>query len=99
MEIKVSDQALQWFKKDVELKQGDTVKFQAKYGGSSPIHDGFSLAFQLHEPAKNAIAKTEKDGITFFIDNTDEWYFKGHNLLVEYDEKLDEVSYEYEEIN
>ncbi|MGN8644791.1 HesB/YadR/YfhF family protein [Gracilibacillus sp. HCP3S3_G5_1] len=98
MEIKVSDQALQWFKDEVEITDGDTVKFQAKYGGYSPIHEGFSLAFALNEPMEETITTTEKGGITFFIDASDEWYFKGYNLIVDYDEKLDEVSYDYEEI-
>ncbi|MDX8045628.1 HesB/YadR/YfhF family protein [Gracilibacillus sp. S3-1-1] len=98
MEIKISDQALQWFKDEVEVNDGETVKFQAKYGGSSPIHDGFSLAFALHEPLKDTVTSTEKGGITFFIDASDEWFFKGYNLIVGYDEKLEEVAYDYEKI-
>ncbi|QGH35843.1 HesB/YadR/YfhF family protein [Gracilibacillus salitolerans] len=98
MEIKVSDQALQWFKDDVEISDGDTIKFQAKYGGYSPIHEGFSLAFALNEPLEDTITITEKNGITFFIDATDAWYFEGYNLIVKYDEELDEVAYDYEEI-
>ncbi|GAB2539177.1 HesB/YadR/YfhF family protein [Gracilibacillus alcaliphilus] len=97
MEIKVSDEAIAWFKDEVELSEGDTVKFQAKYGGHSPIHEGFSLAFALNEPSKESIVAREKDGITFFIDETDAWYFKGYNLIVGYDEEKDEVAYEYEE--
>ncbi|MFC4403065.1 HesB/YadR/YfhF family protein [Gracilibacillus xinjiangensis] len=96
MEIKVTDKALQWFKDEVELNEGETVKFQAKYGGSSPIHEGFSLAFQVKVEPDEVIASTEKGGITFFIDSTDAWYFKGYHLIVNYDEELEEVSYEYE---
>ncbi len=99
MEIKVSDQALQWFKDDVEVSDGNTIKFQAKYGGYSPIHEGFLLAFALNEPMGETITTTEKNGITFFIDDTDAWYFEGYNLIVEYDDKLDEVAYDYEEIH
>ncbi|SHM51833.1 HesB/YadR/YfhF family protein [Gracilibacillus kekensis] len=99
MEIKISDKALEWFKNEVEVNNGDTVKFQAKYGGYSPIHEGFSLAFSLNEPLKDTITSKEKDGITFFIDGTDAWYFEGYNLIVNYDEKIDEVAYDYEESN
>jgi uncharacterized protein YneR len=97
MDIKVTEKALNWFKDEVELKEGETVKFQAKYGGSSPIHEGFSLAFQVKEEPGEVVASTEKGGITFFIDTTDAWYFKGYHLIVEYDEELGEVSYEYEQ--
>ena len=97
MEIKVSDNAIKWFKNEVELKDGDTVKFQAKYGGYSPIHEGFSLAFALNETPSETISMKEKNGLTFFIDETDAWYFKGYNLIVNYDEDKDEVDYQYEE--
>ncbi|SER67160.1 Uncharacterized protein YneR [Gracilibacillus ureilyticus] len=96
MEIKVTEKALKWFKDEVELTDGDTVKFQAKYGGSSPIHEGFSLAFQVKEEPGEVFASTEKGGITFFIDTTDAWYFEGYHLVVTFDEELKEVSYEYE---
>ncbi|ENH96862.1 HesB/YadR/YfhF family protein [Gracilibacillus halophilus YIM-C55.5] len=98
MDIQISDEALQWFKNEVDLEEGSTVKFQAKYGGYSPIHEGFSLAFQINEPQEDVIASTEKEGITFFIDTTDAWYFEGYRLHVKYDEELDEVAYEYEKL-
>ncbi len=99
MEIRVSDQAIQWFKNEVEVNEGETVKFQAKYGGNSPIHEGFSLAFSLNEPLKDTITSKEKEGITFFIDGTDAWYFEGYDLIVNFDETLEEVTYDYEETN
>ncbi|WP_163538664.1 HesB/YadR/YfhF family protein [Gracilibacillus sp. YIM 98692] len=99
MEIKISDQALSWFKDEVELKEGDTVKFQAKYGGYSPIHEGFSLAFQINEKPDELFTKTEKDGITFFIDTTDAWYFKGYDLIVQFNEELEEVAYDYKKVS
>ncbi|GAE93411.1 hypothetical protein JCM21714_2491 [Gracilibacillus boraciitolerans JCM 21714] len=96
MEIKISEKALQWFKEEVEVHEGDTVKFQAKYGGYSPIHEGFSLAFSINEPLKETITTKEKNGITFFIDGSDAWYFEGYDLIVNYDENLKEVTYDYE---
>lgn len=99
MEIKISDQAVNWFKEEVEVSKGNTVKFQAKYGGNSPIHPGFSLAFALNEPLNEMIASTEKEGITFFIDSTDAWYFDGYHLIVEYDQDKEEVAYDYEKAN
>ncbi|UOQ86742.1 HesB/YadR/YfhF family protein [Gracilibacillus salinarum] len=97
MDIKVSEKALQWFKDEVEVKEGSTIKFQAKYGGYSPIHEGFSLAFALNEPIEEPLVTKEIDNITFFIEDTDAWYFKGYQLHVEFDEDLQEVKYEYEE--
>lgn len=37
------------------------------------------------------------DGILFFIDEADEWFFKGYDLEVDYDETLDEPVYHFKE--
>ena len=33
----------------------------------------------------------------FFIDEADEWFFKGYDLTVDYDETLDEPKYDFSE--
>ena len=42
---------------------------------------------------------TVKDGITFFIEESDLWFFKGHDLSVEYNEQIDELEYRYHKGN
>lgn len=42
MNIALTDEALQWFKQEMEVEPGDTIRFYARYGGSSPFHEGFS---------------------------------------------------------
>lgn len=37
------------------------------------------------------------DGLLFFIDEADEWFFKGYDLTVDYDETLDEPKYDFSE--
>lgn len=96
MEIKISDDALKWFKEEVDIGEDNYIKFQAKYGGESEIHQGFSLAFEVDGKMEDPVTSVDKDGITFFIDANDAWYFDGYNLLVNYDQELEEVSYKYE---
>lgn len=43
MEIRLSEKALTWFKQEMEVEKGDFIRFYARYGGSSPFHEGFSL--------------------------------------------------------
>ncbi|PRO66284.1 HesB/YadR/YfhF family protein [Alkalicoccus urumqiensis] len=97
MKLTITEEAASWFKDQVELDEGDTIKFYAKYGGSSPIQSGFSLAFTPFETPDNPGVKTETSGITFFVEETDMWYFDGHDLTIRYNEDKEEIDYDYED--
>jgi uncharacterized protein YneR len=94
MEIIISNEALKWFKEDIGLKSGDTLRFYTQIYGNSPVQKGYSLAFTVEEPVKIAVS-AEYDGILFYIESDDLWFFDEHNLQVEYDEKEDELEYKY----
>ncbi|MFD1706639.1 HesB/YadR/YfhF family protein [Siminovitchia sediminis] len=96
MEIKVTDRALEWFQDEMFLEKGESVRFYARYGGSSPLQEGFSLGMNKEEPMDPGVVQN-KDGYTFFIEEHDLWYFKEHDLIVDYDEKMDEIAYRYEQ--
>ncbi|RST73015.1 hypothetical protein D4T97_014100 [Siminovitchia acidinfaciens] len=95
MQIKLSDRAVEWFKDELLLEKGDTVRFFVRYGGSSPLQEGFSLGMNKEDPMDPGIT-LNKDGVTFFIEERDIWYFQDHNLIVNYDEKTDGPVYSYE---
>lgn len=95
MKIKISNEALQWFKDEMEVEAGDSVNFFARYGGSSPLHDAFSLGVTKMDPDEPTI-QIEKEGVLYYIERQDEWFFDGHDLIVDIDEKLQEPSYSYE---
>ncbi|MEC1157358.1 HesB/YadR/YfhF family protein [Cytobacillus horneckiae] len=95
MNIIISDQAVKWYKDEMLLEHGDYVRYFARYGGSSPIQQGFSLGISNEKPVNPEIT-VDKDGIHFFIEEKDIWYFDGHDLTVEYDDKLAEPQYKYE---
>ena len=94
MKIEITERAKKWFVDEVGVSSGDAVRFFGKYGGSSPIQSGFSLGIDLTEP-QTPLGKSELDGVTYFVEEADEWYFRGHNLKVDYNEQVDEPSYEY----
>ncbi|KMK76560.1 HesB/YadR/YfhF family protein [Alkalihalobacillus pseudalcaliphilus] len=96
MEIQVSKPALQWFKKEFDLKgEGEYVRFFARYGGCGAVQSSFSLGVNLDKPVTIG-AKEEVEGIIFFIEDKDIWYFDGHDLRVKYSRKHEEIQYEYE---
>lgn len=94
MNIIVSDEALQWFKEEMEVKQGDYIRFYARYGGSSPFHEGFSLGMNRETPLEIGV-ENEIDQIHFYIEKADEWFFNEHDLYVTLNKQLEELSYEY----
>ncbi|MFJ7922011.1 HesB/YadR/YfhF family protein [Lysinibacillus fusiformis] len=94
MKIALTDEALQWFKHEMEVEPGDTIRFYARYGGSSPFHEGFSLGMTREEPIAIG-AEAVIDGVTYYIDEKDLWFFNDHNLHVNVDASLDELQYEY----
>ncbi|OCA85732.1 HesB/YadR/YfhF family protein [Bacillus sp. FJAT-27225] len=94
MKINISKEALRWFKDEVGVESGSHVKFFAKIYGSSPVQENFSLGFSVEDPVDAAVS-TEVDGILFYADETDIWFFNGHDLYVEYNEEYDEVEYKY----
>ena len=94
MKIVVSDHALQWFKEEMDIEAGDAIRFYARYGGSSPFHQGFSLGMHREQPLTIGV-KTEIDHISFYIEEKDLWFFNNHNLIVDVD-RQDELNYRYE---
>jgi len=94
MEIFLSEEALKWFKEEMETQPGEYIRFYARYGGSSALHDGFSLGVTKEEPMEHSI-ELVVDDIHFYIESRDEWYFDGHNLHVNVDPKLKELTYTY----
>ncbi|TQR28649.1 hypothetical protein C7Y47_20345 [Lysinibacillus sphaericus] len=94
MNIVLTDEALQWFKQEMEVESGDTIRFYARYGGSSPFHEGFSLGMTREEPFNIGVKKVIDD-VTYYIDEKDLWFFNNHSLYVDVDVTNDELKYEY----
>lgn len=82
MKIHVTDEALHWFKEEMELSAGQTVRLFAKYGGSTDLTHGFSVGV-ITEDIDNAVVETEADGIRFVVAEQDEWLFQGQDVKVE----------------
>jgi len=95
MKIVLSDDALNWFKEEMDVESGNSIKFFARYGGVSPLHEGFSLGVRMEEPDEAAI-QTEHNGVQYYIESRDVWFFVDHDLHVNVDPKLNELIYTYE---
>ncbi len=97
MNIQVTLPALSWFKEEFDLdNEGNYIRFFARYGGNSTIQSGFSLGVNQESPNQIGV-KFEADGITFFIEENDLWYFKGYDLEVTFSKEKDELEFIYHE--
>ena len=94
MKINISKEAMKWFKEDMEAQAGEHIRFYARYGGSSALHEAFSLGVTKEEPT-DASVTLSKDDIHFFIEEKDEWYFDGHDLSVSINDTSGEIEYSY----
>ena len=79
----------------METVPGDAIRFFARYGGSSPLHAGFSLGVTKEQPDEVEV-ETEHDHVRFYFETRDKWYFDNHNLLVNVDLQQNELVYSYE---
>jgi uncharacterized protein YneR len=95
MEIVISNIALNWYKDDVGLKKGDKVKFYPQIYGKSPVQESYAIGFSIDNDPIDMVVKTEIEGLMFYIDRTDLWFFNGHNLHVDYNEEKDELEFSY----
>ncbi|MEH6941747.1 HesB/YadR/YfhF family protein [Bacillus sp. JJ722] len=95
MNIHISDEAAQWYERELDLSKGDNVRFFARYGGVSTVQSGFSLGIQIEEPMTIG-SSIEKNNIQYYIEERDLWYFDGRDLYVNYNAKQDEPEYSVE---
>lgn len=95
MKLEITDRASEWFQNEMALSNGMGVRFFGKVYGKSPVHDGFSLGMVRDDHPIAPVVNTEKNGVHYFVDGQDEWFFKGYDFLVDYDQENDGPKYEY----
>lgn len=94
MHINITEDATTWYKKEYEVDTA-SLRFFARYGGFGGNIPGFSLGVQLEQP-KNIHTSIEKDGILFFIDDSDAWYFEDKDLHITLDQDKNEPHFAYQ---
>lgn len=69
MKLTVTDNALNWFKEEVELESGNKVRFIVQIYGDSKIREGYSLAFTLDKDDRKKQWNTKKTVLSFISMN------------------------------
>lgn len=94
MKIEVSERAQKWFEQEMGISGKKGVRFLGKVYGSSQIHEGFSVGLDVDEPV-SPIGKVEYNGILYYVEDADDWFFNGYDLHVGFDEKQREPEYNF----
>lgn len=96
--IKVTDEASEWFKRELALPaSGGGVRLFGKVYGKTSAHDGFSVGINRDDGIDNPVIATEKDGVTYYVDQNDAWFFDHLDLTIKYDAHTDEPVYDFTE--
>ncbi|MBM7540967.1 HesB/YadR/YfhF family protein [Amphibacillus cookii] len=93
MDITISQPAIKWFINEMNLSEGDYIRFFVRYGGHGGAQVGFSLGVSNQDEPFEPVTKTTIDGITFFVEKKDEWYFDGSDLHIKYSRKKEEIEF------
>ncbi|NLC64438.1 MAG: Fe-S cluster assembly protein HesB [Erysipelothrix sp.] len=81
MKIHITQQAAAWYIRELDLKAGDSVQFFGKVYGK----DGFSFALAIMEPSRPEV-EVVIDGVRFYVEKSDAWFFSEHDLDITFDE-------------
>lgn len=84
MHISIDEKAASWFTKEFEITKPFSIRMFPQYAGFGQKHKGYSLAFSAETPANIGFTK-EIDGITFFVEGNDVWFFEDTETLLSTD--------------
>ncbi|WP_100010862.1 HesB/YadR/YfhF family protein [Lentibacillus sediminis] len=94
MNIQISKEAAKWYRKELDITGDTHVRFYVRYGGFGGNIPGFSLGVGRRAP-EEIHTSTTVEGVTFFIEQNDAWYFEGKDLKINLNHKLDEPDLKY----
>lgn len=78
MVMTITHEAAAWYIKELELKPGDSLRFFGKVYGP---HNGFSVGINKQTPDE-IFYETTIEGVRFYVERFDEWFFNGQQLQI-----------------
>lgn len=94
MKLDISKEAAVWYKEELELEDKEELRFFVRYGGVGGKIPGFSLGVKKDQPQKIHTSQTVED-ITFYIEDSDVWYFENSDLDIKFDHQHNEPVLKY----
>lgn len=97
MMISIDEKAFSWFNKEFELSKPFSIRMFPQYAGLGEKHKGYSLAFSAETPTNAGFTK-EMNGITFYVEGNDSWFFDDTETYLSLDPK-DELKVSFKVLN
>ncbi len=98
MTIKIDQEAFKWFEREFNTPKPFHIRLYPQYAGFGDKNKGYSLAFSLEAPAI-AAEQHEIDGITFYVESNDTWFFHETDVEIQYSDAAGEIFTNYKEHN
>lgn len=96
MFISIDEKAATWFTKEFEINKPFSIRMYPQYAGFGQKHKGYSLAFSAETPENIGFTK-EINGIMFYIEGTDVWFFEDTETYLSVDDNMNELRVTYKE--
>lgn len=97
MFISIDERAATWFSREFEFNKPFSIRMFPQYAGFGVKNKGFSLAFSAETPT-NVGYSNEVNGVTFFVEVNDVWFFEDTETSLTVDNHLDEIVVTYNEL-
>lgn len=96
MFISIDDKAATWFSQEFEVIKPISIRMFPQYAGFGQQHKGYCLAFSAETPQDIGFRK-EINGITFFIEGNDVWFFENTETYLSVDDYMNELRVSFKE--
>ncbi|WP_168119836.1 HesB/YadR/YfhF family protein [Paenibacillus sp. HB172176] len=90
MRIEVEEAAARWYKEEMGLTGGESLRVFVRLGGCGSVHSGLSLGITQDIPRKPAISQ-RCEGILFFMEEDNVWYLDNNDLHLYYHASMEEA--------
>ncbi|MEH7443941.1 hypothetical protein V7201_16630 [Bacillus sp. JJ1122] len=98
MTISIDQNAYKWFEREFDTPKPFYIRLYPQYAGFGDKNKGYSLAFARETPSIPA-QQQEIDGITFFVESNDTWFFEETNVEIKYSDTEQEIFALYKELH
>ncbi|MBM4762798.1 hypothetical protein [Bacillus sp. B15-48] len=81
--ITIENNAFKWFESEFEVPKPFFIRLYPQYAGFGEKNKGYSLAFSLEKPSLPE-SQQEINGITFFVESNDTWFFDDTKVSIQF---------------
>ncbi|MDP4105762.1 MAG: hypothetical protein Q8935_12515 [Bacillota bacterium] len=96
MNISIDEKAYSWFATEFEFDKPFSIRMFPQYAGFGEKHKGYSLGFSIESPT-NAKYTKEINGVTFYFEENDAWFFNDTETNLSIDE-VNELQISFKEL-